>query len=177
MTADRSVIVTPPTTDKKEDLHLFLSQFEHYAELHNLEERAAVSTLIVSLREDEARVALSLPRGSTLRDITAALRTTFDSLTTPMSASLKFKNALRHKEESARSYVVRLRKLARKAFPDYDDVAMEKRILEQFQDGQPLFIKQMMALHEFRSIDECSVAVQRYEDKTTVYGLPKDGLF
>ena len=82
-----------------------------------------------------------------------------------MSSSLKFKNALRKKDESARAFVDRLRKIARK------EVAMELRVLEQFQDGQTQQVKEMLALHEFRNMNKCILAVTRYEDKARGYGL------
>ena len=69
-------------------------------------------------------------------EVKDALRERFDNTTTPMSSSLKFKNALRKKDESARAFADHLRKIARKAFPLYEEVAMELRVLEQFQDGQ-----------------------------------------
>ena len=65
-----------------------------------------------------------------------------------------------------RSFADRLRKMACKAFPNYDDVARE-----QFQDRQYIYIKQMVA---HRSLDECILAISRYEDKSAGYGLSQE---
>ena len=74
---------------------MFLRQFDHYVDMNNLDDHVAASTLIVSLRADAAQEALTLPRDATLDAVKEALRERFESMTTPMSASLKFKNALR----------------------------------------------------------------------------------
>ena len=176
-----SVVVVQPTPwrstyggEKKDDINTFLNQFDCYVELQNMDDRAAVKTLIVSLRDDAARTALNLPRDSTFAEVKDALRERFDNVTTPMSSSLKFKNALRKKDESARAFADRLRKIARKAFPLYEEVATELRVLEQFQDGQMQHVKEMLAHHEFRTMNECILAVTRYEDKARGYGLHRN---
>ena len=64
--------------------------------------------------------------------------------------------------------------MARKAFPNYDNIAREVRVLKQFQDGQNTYVKQMLAHNEYHSITDCILAISRYEDKSAGYGLCHD---
>ena len=80
-------------------------------------------------------------------------------------------HALRKKDESACDLEDRLRKIARKAFPLYEEVATELRVQEQFQDGQTQQVKEMLALQEFRNMNECILAVSRFEDSARAYAL------
>ena len=77
-----------------------------------MDDGAAAKTLIVSLCAAAARTALNLSRDSTFMKVKDTLHERFDNVTTPMSSSLKFKNAFLQKDESIRAFADSLRKIA-----------------------------------------------------------------
>ena len=76
--------------DKQEELNVFLCQFDHYVDMHNLDV-VTTSTLIVSLHNAAARAAVICFLATLhLDDVKDSIRDRFDSLTTTMSALHKF---------------------------------------------------------------------------------------
>ena len=125
--------------------------------MNNLDDHVSASTLIVcSMYDDAARaaVALSWTMWKTL-----------------------FVNSLTHqcqRRSSSNTLFDVKRNLficwltsgdGPKKFPNYDDVASELRVLEQFQDRQWMYIKEMLAHNEYCTFDEFILAISRYKDK------------
>ena len=64
--------------------------------------------------------------------------------------------------------------MAHKEFPNYDNVFRELCVLEQFQDGQCIYIKGMHAHNEYCSLDDCILEISRYKDKSPGYGIHQE---
>jgi len=79
------------------------------------------------------------------KDIVAVVKQRFMPLATSMWLACDFSKTVRQKDESARDYLDRLQAMGAQAFADYDKVNRDKRILEQFVNGQDPRIKMMLA--------------------------------
>ena len=141
------------------DLSNFLGQLEAYADNAGWTDGDMGVVLLSSLEGVATQVLANLPpRCSSYAVISQKLRDMFAPTASLRAFEKEFQARLRREGESASDYSLALQGLGRKAYPNLIQADFQVKLVNQFIDGQPYYIKYALSAHEKHTLAEAVAA-------------------
>ena len=160
--------------DNKQDGEDYLFRFERYASAWQWDERSKIASFLSTLTGRAAKLIRRIPDNSDWNTVKKLFLEHWEPPSRKKALKETFSNTNRARKETAEDYLERLNTLARRAFANYPDSAIDDQILTQFVNGQPDHVQNSIIALSFNNVDEALAAVVKidtHSDRTRRAGV------